>query len=331
MSRFDDIYPLFPEYDMFAQTIDVLKAPNVYKVMTPYGSYVCKRTSASPGRLAFVAGLLRNLQQRGWDGAVPLAYTKYDEPYVQRDEQYYYLTGWRPSAAIGEEQIPVWGRATLVRLAELHHLTQNYRFDDPRQVDPLVDSLLARWEKWLGLMEKNAAIARARSYPSPFDTVFLANQAYLTEAATTAISSLRRWGEQHRTYAHFRLSLVHGAPYPAHTLLDSSGNVQFINFDRAVFDTPARDVSKFYRAYFHLGGEGTTASELFSAYQAVFPWRPEEVNLLMVFLSFPERIMGDLELYYRHAREWSELYAVRRLEKDLDRYMRMQRWMQQAF
>lgn len=56
MSGFDEIYPLFQEYDMFAQTIEVLKGPNVFKAMTPYGSFVCKRTSAPPSRLLFIGG-----------------------------------------------------------------------------------------------------------------------------------------------------------------------------------------------------------------------------------------------------------------------------------
>jgi spore coat protein YsxE len=327
MSAFDDIYPLFQEYDMFAQTIEVLKEPNVYKAMTPYGSFVCKRTAAPPNRLQFIGGALRTLQQRGWDGAVPFTYTKYDLPFIQRGNSIYYLTVWQPASA----QQSDWTVPLITRLAELHQLTQNYRFDDPRQVEPLIDSLLKRWEYWVQQMNEALAIAQKRTYSSPFDVVFLANQEFIAETATTAIRLLREWKERHRTHAHFRLAINHGYPHPAHLLLDRAGKGRLINFDRSLYDTPARDLTLFYRTYFHLAGDESAASELFRRYTAVFPLRSEEVDLLAVFLHYPERVMRDIEAYYRQKRDWNELYAVKRFEKDIDRLMRLCRWVRQAF
>ncbi len=330
MSRFEEIYPLFQEYDMFAQTIEVLKAPNVYKVMTPFGSYVCKRTTVSQGRLLNVAGILRHLVQRGWDGAVPIVYSKYGEPFVQSGDNLYYLTPWVPPAR-DESAVEDWGAKSAVRLAELHHLTQNYRFDDPRQVEPLIDALLARWTAWRELAEESRETARTRAYPSPFDVVFLANYAFISDLAEKAINTLRQWRERHRTFAHFRLSLIHGFPHPSHILSDRTGSARMINFDRAVFDTPVRDLTLFYRSYFQSAGDEATASELYRRYTGIFPLRPEEVDLLAVFLSYPERVMRDIEAYYGRKRDWNELSAVRRLEKDLDRLMRMCRWVERAF
>ncbi|MFY0546323.1 phosphotransferase [Brevibacillus sp. H7] len=331
MSRFDEIYPLFREYDMFAQTIEVVKEPNVYKAMTPYGSFVCKRTAASPNRLLHISGVLRHLQHRGWEGAVPFYYTKYDEPYIQQGKTVFYLTQWQPGVVDISAQPLSWAGPAVDRLAELHHLTQNYRFDDPRQVEPLIDSLLKRWEYWLKLTEESAETVRCRTYPSPFDVVFLANQAFVMETAKTAIRLLCEWRERHRTYAHFRLSIIHGYPHPAHIALDNSGRGRLLNFDRALFDTPVRDLTMFYRTYFQLAGEEAGASHLFRRYTAIFPLRPEEINLLAAFLSYPERVMRDIEIYYCKKRDWSELYAVKRFEKDIDRLMRLNRWVHQAF
>lgn len=331
MSRFDEIYPLFQEYDMFAQTIEMLKPPNVYKAMTPYGSFVCKRTAVPTNRLLYISGVLRHLQHRGWEGAVPFAYTKYDEPYVQRGEDVYYLTRWQPGIGDVPAEPLSWAAPTVDRLAELHHLTQNYRFDDPRQVEPLIDSLLRRWQMWLKLAEESVETAQCRSYPSPFDVVFLANHAFIVETAKTAIRLLCDWRDRHRTHAHFRLSIIHGYPHPAHVVLDRSGGVRLLNFDRALFDTPVRDLTMFYRTYFQLVGEEAGASQLFRRYTAIFPLRPDEIELLASFLYYPERVMRDIEIYYCKKRDWSELYAVKRFEKDMDRLMRLHRWVQQAF
>lgn len=331
MSRFEEIYPLFQEYDMFAQTIEILKGPNVYKAITPYGSFVCKRTYASANRLQYIGGVLRHLQQRGWDGCIPFTYTKYDEPFVTRGEATYYLTAWVPGPLPEQLSPAKWAAPMIDRLAELHHFTQNYRFDDPRQVEPLVDSLLKRWECWLDSSKRYAAEASCRTYPSPFDVVFLANQSFIADMAQTAIKHLSKWRERHRTHAHFRLSIIHGFPHPAHLILDSSGKARFINFDRSGFDTPTRDLTLFYRSYFHLGGEDSFASELYRRYTGIFPLRPEEVELLAAFLCYPERVMRDLEIYYCRKQEWNELYAVKRLEKDIDRLIRLCRWVHQAF
>ncbi|WP_126427959.1 hypothetical protein [Brevibacillus marinus] len=331
MSRFDEIFPLFQEYDMFAQTVDVVKEPNVYKAITPFGSFVCKRTAAPPGRLLFMGGVLRHLQQRGWEGAIPYTYTKYDEPFVKRGENLYYLTAWQPSLPVDQVRLPAWGEAALVRLAELHHLTQNYRFDDPRQVEPLLNALLTRWQDWRDKAKRWAADAEHSRYPSPFELVFLANRAFLLDLADEAIRLLREWRERHRTHAHFRLSIIHGSPQPSHTLIDRSGQVRLINFDRSTFDTPVRDVAMFYRTYFQLGGTEASASELFEKYATVFPLRPEEITLCSILLLYPERIMRDLETYYERKRDWNELYAVRRMEKDLDRLLQLTRWVQRAF
>lgn len=331
MSRFDEIYPLFQEYDMFAQTIEVLKAPNVYKAMTPYGSFVCKRTAVPVQRLLFTSGVLRHLQHRGWEGAVPLVFTKYDEPYVQQGESLYYLTPWQPLVGNQAAQPLAWAAPAADRLAELHHLTQNYRIDDPRQVERLVNSLLHRWETWLKLAEESVETARCRTYSSPFDIVFLANYTFIAETAKTAIRLLREWRDRHHTYAHFRLSMIHGYPHPAHIVLDRAGRGRLLNFDRALFDTPVRDLTLFYRTYFHLTGEEAGASQLFRRYTAIFPLRPEEIELLATFLYYPERVMRDIEAYYCRKRDWSELHAVKRFERDIDRLMRLNRWVTQAF
>jgi spore coat protein YsxE len=329
MSRFEEIFPLFQEYDMFAQTIDVLKEPNVFKAVTPYGSFVCKRSQAPLQRLLHVSDVLRQLQQRGWDGAVPYTYTKFDDPYVQVGGAAYYLTPWQSEQ--WADQPLAWATPALERLAELHHLTQNYRFDDPRQVEPLIDSLLQRWQYWHNQMEKAAVAANERTYQSPFDLVFLANKAFIGEMAKTATNLLIDWRERHETHAHFRLSLIHGYPHPAHVVPDRNGKGKLLNFDRAVFDTPIRDLTLFYRTYFQMAGDEAGASQLFHKYASIFPLRPEEIDLLAAFLSYPERIMRDIDIYYNGRREWSELYAVKRLEKDMDRLMRLHRWVQQAF
>ncbi|USG64147.1 hypothetical protein NDK47_18560 [Brevibacillus ruminantium] len=332
MKRFDDIYPVFQEYDMFAQTVEVIKAPNLYKAITPYGSFACKKTKVPPQRLQLVSGVMRHLERKGWEGAIPFIYTKYDEPYVYRDQSTYYLTPWHQTASRREQQKPMaWAQPVVERLAELHHLTQNFRFDDPRQVEPLIDTMLNRWQTSLSYVDKAAETAAQRLYPSPFDVVFLANHAFVKETAESAIKLLRDWRERHRTHAHFRLSLIHGAPQPAHVLTDRNGKARLINFDRAVFDTPTRDLTQFYRTYFHLAGDEAGASQLYRRYVEIFPLRSEETNLLIAFLSYPERIVRDVGLYYGEKKEWSELYAVKRLEKDMDRLLRLNRWIQRAF
>nr|WP_239565325.1 aminoglycoside phosphotransferase family protein [Brevibacillus fulvus] len=312
---------------MFAQTIEVIKQPNVYKAMTPYGSFVCKRSTAPANRLAFVGNALHHLHQRGWDGAVLPALTKYNEPFVQRGESTYYLTAWLP------QQVPLaqWPELMARRLAELHQLSQNYRFDDPRQVEPLIESMLAKWTQWLEQMKNCLEIARGRTYPSPVDVVFLANEPFLAEAAATSIQLLREWKERHRTHAHFRLSINHGSPYPPHLLLDRTGSARLINFDRARYDTPTRDLTLYYRTYFQQIGDEEEASRLFEQYTNIFPLRPEETDLLAIFLHYPERIMRDIEGYYLQKQGWSELYAVNRFEKDIDRFMRMSRWIRHTF
>lgn len=314
---------------MFSQSVEVLKAPNVYKAHTPYGTFVCKRTTAPIGRLQVIGGILRNLQLRGWNGAVPILYTKYGEPYVARGKSIYYLTAW--TSPQEETNVQNSWEKTIVRLAELHHFTQNYRFADPRQIEPLVESLSARWKSWTEQFEQAVETAARRTYPSPFDVVLLANQAFLLDSANQAINSLESWKQRNTSDAHFRLSVIHGSPHPAHTVTARDGQVQLINFDRAGFDTPVRDVSIFYRAFFQSGGELEAASRLYERYCTVFPLRPDESRLLSIFLSFPERLMRTVEAYYNRTGALPELAAVKRLEKDMDRYLRVYRWIGEAF
>ncbi|MGE5701201.1 MAG: hypothetical protein ACM32O_01585 [Clostridia bacterium] len=337
MSRFEEIYPLFHEYDMFAQTIEVLKAPNVYKVMTPYGSFVCKRTPMKQGKIQFLGEVLRNLQQRGWEGAVPYFYTKFDEPFVARGEHLYYLSPWHAAVEDGTEREESaeeeqdWSKALINRLGELHHLTQNYRFDDPKQVEPLVTALATKWQLWLDQTEMFAVTAQKRTYPSPFDVVFLANHAFISERAQSAIQLLQEWQQKQRGHTHFRLSINHGFPHPAHLVSDRNGQLKLINFDRAQFDTPVRDLTLFYRTYFHMGGDEEGANLLLASYQEIFPLRPDEIGLLVSFMQYPERVMRDLDSYYYGKQKWNELYAVKRLEKDIDRLYRISSWSERAF
>ncbi|WP_232695620.1 phosphotransferase [Brevibacillus daliensis] len=331
MSRFDQLYPLFQDYDMYIESIEVIKAPQVHKGITPYGAYVCKQTFAPPDRLTHVGGVLRHLQERGWEGAVPFLYTKFDEPFVKKGEEVYYLTEWVESNSITIDNLSTWATATAVRLAEFHQLTQNYRFDDPRQIEPLVDALLTRWVFWIQQMNLYRDLALEREYPSPFDVVFLANYPFLTDISNQALESLKLWRRRHETSNHFRLCLIHGFPHPSHTIMDDLDHVRLLNFDRTVFDTPVRDMTALLRNYYQLGGDDKGASQVMEQYGEVFPLRPEETALMKCFLHYPERVMRDLESYYQRRYEWTELFAVRRIEKDLDRLMRLQRWVNQKW
>ncbi|ATO50551.1 MULTISPECIES: phosphotransferase [Brevibacillus] len=331
MSQYDQLFPLFYEYDMHVQTIELVKAPGVFKGTTSNGCYSCKKTAAPATRLLYVSGVLRDLEQRGWDGAIPLLYTKIDEPYVKHGEEIYYVSEWEESVSISKANLSNWASGTVVRLAEFHQLTQNYRIEDPKQVEPLVDALINRWQSWLRQLAMFRDLANERDYASPFDVVFLANHAFIADTANQALENLRIWRRRHETSNQFRLSLIHGYPHPSHTVMNENGRIRLLNFDRTVFDTPVRDITMMLRNYFQVGGESKTATDLFEQYSEVFPLRPEEISLLQYFLQYPERIMRNLESYYNRRYEWTELYAVKRLEKDLDRLVRLNRWTNQAF
>ncbi|XOS90369.1 phosphotransferase [Brevibacillus laterosporus] len=255
MSQYDQLFPLFYEYDMHVQTIELVKAPGVFKGTTSNGCYSCKKTAAPATRLLYVSGVLRDLEQRGWDGAIPLLYTKIDEPYVKHGEEIYYVSEWEESVSISKANLSNWASGTVVRLAEFHQLTQNYRIEDPKQVEPLVDALINRWQSWLRQLAMFRDLANERDYASPFDVVFLANHAFIADTANQALENLRIWRRRHETSNQFRLSLIHGYPHPSHTVMNENGRIRLLNFDRTVFDTPVRDITMMLRNYFQVGGK----------------------------------------------------------------------------
>ncbi|MCD8509340.1 MAG: hypothetical protein LRY73_05285 [Bacillus sp. (in: Bacteria)] len=138
--------------------------------------------------------------------------------------------------------------------------------------------------------------------------------------------------KEQRKKKSFRSVLCHGKPSRKHTCFDQYGTAYFLNFEKAVLDTPSRDLALMFRHFFQSRPwdeqEGQHWLQLYERHFALFD---EERHLLMSYLAFPESLYQSVDLYTSKDRTITELQAVTILEKKVLTMNRVMRFMNSVF
>ncbi|MBO8172530.1 MAG: phosphotransferase [Bacillaceae bacterium] len=310
------------EYDLVPRTIIPLPGKNVWKVVTPFGHFLLKKSHASSEQLQFVAEHLQVLARKGFSAALPFVPTKYGEAFVSSESGLYYLVPWveGPLSRDWQENESLdWHEKVLEKMAQMHYLTlrfwsRNHKFHQWNRVTG--QKLIRRWEKRLDMVKKYNEEVKKSAYPSPFETAFKANASSIVEMGKTAIAQLREWLDRKKQFRHV---FCHGRLHRENILFNQRGQVVFIDFDHANLDTPVRDLALFFRRHMNrFDWHFEVGDDWMEIYQTIFPLTEQERRLMSVYLLYPERIMKLIQQYQNRDRDSSEIFFVRQFEKQVN-------------
>ncbi|MFA9555973.1 spore coat protein YsxE [Evansella sp. AB-rgal1] len=317
------------QYDLYPEKIESIG--KVKKIYTPNGVFALKETKMSEDETDWFIHVIRRLERIGFHYVVPILPTKYGDSVVRYDGHVYYLMPWYDDQtkfkhAVDTEEVMV------EELARLHGLTERTQEYSEEVLEESYETLKKRWGYRRLEMERYVEQIEGNVYLSPFELTFLTHFQRTIFMAEEAEKHLKKWMEGAKEKKSFRSVLCHGKPSRKHTCFDQYGTAYFLNFEKAVLDTPSRDMALMFRHFFQLRPwdeqEGRHWLQLYEKHFAFFD---EERHLFMSYLAFPESIYQSVDAYQNKESSVPELQSVSQLERKILTMNRIQRFMKSVF
>ncbi|EIT85352.1 hypothetical protein A374_11430 [Fictibacillus macauensis ZFHKF-1] len=303
--------PVLFQYDLYPEKIE--DHGQAKKVMSRRGTFALKETSMTEEEQEWFIHVIQRLSELGYHQVVPLYPTKHGDYVVRSGNYTYYLMPWfsaEPRYEYDKDELVIH------EIGKIHQLTLKEQDFSQEVVDYSFQYLMQRWESRQLEMERFAEESERMTYMSPFALTYLSHFHQMMRLAEDAKRKLRDWYDICHSEQRYRSVLCHGQLSSQHLLFSHMGEPHLLNFERAVLDTPVRDLAYFFRKAVHQPTwTRETGSKLFELYQRHIELSEEERYLLVSYMSFPEPIFSSIEMYHNQRGQHSQIELVNRLEK----------------
>lgn len=283
----------------------------VWKVVMPEGEYALKNSRVPREKLLLLHQMLEQVREEGFPHLLPWVKNKKDEPVVQAGNEVWYATPWKNAG----EPKSISPTETVQALARLHSLTEPIIERYPELQKRIDQDFIGQWKKKKNRLSEYIETVEKREFPSPFDQSFQLLKEQLDESFTFAIRGLERFVETDDGVPP-RYALCHRRMHDSNLVRDEE-QFYFIDFDHAQVESPVRDLALAIQRFTADRDVSETPHDLLKAYESAYLLKPKEKRLLALYLSYPERMMKTLKLYYEtpHLSQ-TEAQTVKRLEAE---------------
>lgn len=311
--------------------VRLVKVRGVIRVDTKNEQFALKPILTGGDRLEFLNRVHQYLQQQSYSHLLPWQRTKYGDAFFREKEVAFYALPW-----FGKE----WSREAAISdndlsrsLAEMHLLTEK---TDLIERDPGLASfatIVEQWDAQINRMRSYVETAHNREFAAPFDNVLLANVDELEHAALFAVKGLKHLSEKEEKKP-FRRVFCHRRIHP-YNLVFEQDNWKWIDYIHAGADVPVHDLALYMQNFpIDNGTDDHCVAMLharLAAYEANFPLRLREKQLLCLFLAYPRTVFKLLDHYYQHQRTRDEMLFTERLEGTIRYFQVMKRFVRQLW
>lgn len=259
--------PILFQYDLYPEKIE--EVGKVKKVISRRGTFALKETSLNEEEASWFTHVIHRLSEIGYHQIVPLYPTKYGDYTVQYGNRTYYLMPW----FAGGDRFGLTREEVIIEeIGKIHFLTLKEQDFSPEVVDHSFQYLMQRWESRQLEMERFAEESERMPYMSPFELTYLSHFHHMMRMAEDAKRRLKDWYDACHSEKRYRSVLCHGKLSRNHLLYSHHGEPHLLNFEKAVLDTPVRDLAVFlekqYTCQTGRRKRGTAVVALSKAYPA---------------------------------------------------------------
>lgn len=319
--------PVLFQYDLYPERL--LQIGKVKKIITSRGNFALKESTMTYEQAEWFTHVIRRLERINFKQYIPVLPTKYGDYIVPFQGKVYYLQPWfQEETNIPEEKKEV---ILFQQLGKLHGLTEKQQDFTKDNLEKSYNDLLKRWEKRRLQFEHYAEEAERKTYMSPFELTFLTHFNKMVSLSEEAKGYLKEWYEQCMEKESFRAVLCHGKLDRSHVHYHNNGYGYLFNFEKAVLDTPARDLAiSFRKSFQYTLWDTNQGANWLESYESFFLLKEEEKKLFASYLCYPELIFQSVDHYLSRNGSVSELQYVQMLEKRIITMSRVNMFIKQT-
>ncbi|WP_028777169.1 phosphotransferase [Shimazuella kribbensis] len=274
----------------------------VWEVVDGDQKYALKESHAPREKLYVLYRMLEEVRAAGYPNLLPWVPTEDGEIVVSAYGSQWYATPWKESE---DEHVSATELAS--SLGYFHRLAEPIATQFPKLHQIVDTNALESWK------EREVRVSDWQSSLEEGEAAISQKNANLPKSGFTfAIHGINRYLELEKGVAP-RYTICHNRIHPTNVLTGENG-LFWIDFDHAELDSPVKDLATLIHRF-----PEESPAEILAAYEQENKLLPKERRLLAVFLSYPERLVrnmerqeeiADLSREYAHIQECNKLVKM---------------------
>lgn len=310
------------EYDLFPLSIKAINPRDSWHIKTGEGDYLFKKIEANHEQLIDTAKRFSLLQELNFQGFIPYVKTKYGENFLREGQDYYALFPWVEKACEVHE-LKKWELKVLKKMALLHKESEM----KTENVNVSEQILLGVKNKWENRVEEFKSF-RLKNH-TRLNALIEEGRKKAVRMADLAINRLDELHQSTHIEGTIRTTICHGRINRKNILVGKNKKIYFTNFEKATIDTHVKDLALFFRRYApYIQWDPVVGKEWLKGYNQVFPLTHGEKLLLGCYLTFPEKVIGEIlqhgksslfqqKGFYQWQKKVEELRGIERFVKTI--------------
>ncbi len=277
---------------------------------TGQGILILKEYAGHKEKAVFQDALLTQVKEKGFKNVESIIKNKEQELLTQDQEgTSYILKTYFDGRECNVRDMEECRRAVEV-LAKLHKVSSI--------TEALPGMLLPHpahmeFEKHNRELRKVRKFLKGRSQKTDFEICLMKNYDYFFNLALQVTEELRFYQGVEET--HF---VCHG-DYQYHNIIVTGTEMNLINFEKCLFDSPVRDLYLFMRKLLEKSGWAEEVGfDLVNAYHKARPMEKEEYQQLYYRLAYPEKFWKIVNFYYNSGKAWIPGKNLEKLNKVIE-------------
>lgn len=279
----------------------------VYYLKTNKGDKCLKKINYGAQKLLFVYGAKEHLINNGFKYVDKYCLNLNGEPYAIINEDIYTLSEWIDGRECDYKNKEDLSKAAAF-LCKMHKASCGY---EPPENSKLKTDL-GRWphlmQKRVRALDKMRGMVRKKNRKTQFDLTYIENVEFYKKLGKKAIELMDKSiyielcdkAEEEKSFCHH--------DYNYHNIIiDKNDNVNIIDFDYCKKEIRAYDVANFItKTVKRLDWNIEYAKLIIDEYNKVNPLTEEELQVVYIFLVFPQRFWRLCNRYYYNEVTWGE-------------------------
>lgn len=304
---------LLENYDI--EVLRTWKGRGAILCETKQGILILKEYGGHKEKAAFQDALLTVIKERGFQNVENILKNKEQELLTQdQDGTYFVLKTYFDGRECNVKDMEEC-RQAIEKLAQFHNVSY---MEDLLPVGESVPRFAhMEFEKHNKELRKVRKYLKERGQKTDFEICLIKNYDYFFNLALQITEELRFYQKEEK-----KLFVCHG-DYQYHNIIVSGSEMNLINFEKCVTESPIRDLYLFMRKLLEKSGwEESIGFELVDTYEKIRPMEKEEYLQLYYRLSYPEKFWKIVNFYYNSGKAWipgknlEKLNKVTQQEKD---------------
>ncbi|MBD5462303.1 MAG: CotS family spore coat protein [Lachnospiraceae bacterium] len=309
---------LLENYDI--EVLRTWKGRGAILCETRQGVLILKEYAGHREKAAFQNALLTMVKERGFENVESILKNKEQELLTQdQDGTLYILKTYFEGRECNVKDMEECRQAVRV-LAQFH----NVSYADSSLLSGVGEPRYAYME----FEKHNKELRRVRKYlkdrgqKTDFEICLIKNYDYFFNLALQLAEELRFYQKEEE-----KRFICHG-DYQYHNIIVAGDQMNLINFEKCVSESPVRDLYLFMRKLLEKSGwVESIGFELVDTYEKVRPMEKEEYRQLYYRLAYPEKFWKIVNFYYNSGKAWipgknlEKLNKVTEQEKDKQKFL----------